>query len=287
MINVFSVDLEDYFHPTEVHYRPEEWGRLAPRIDIGTNFLLDLLAEHNARATFFVLGWVAENHPGLVRRIAEAGHEIGCHSFRHRLVFDLTPSEFREDTRGAIRSIQDACGVRPRIYRAPSYSIVTRSLWALDVLAELGFTHDSSIYPIVHDRYGIPGFPRHAHTIETTSGPIIEVPIATALLSASHVTPVGGGAYLRLFRYRYTAAGLRKINNIEGQPACVYVHPWEVDPGQPRITKGFVSGLRTYTGLAGMPSKLERLFRDFQFSTMSEVYSQPVPSSIPAFAQVG
>jgi len=284
MVNVFSVDLEDYFHPTEVGHGTDQWTQLAPRIDIGTNLLLDVLAEHNAHATFFVLGWVAENHPGLVRRIAEAGHEIGCHSFRHRLVFDLTAAEFREDTCQAIRSIEDACGVRPRIYRAPSYSIVTRSLWALDVLADLGFTHDSSIYPIVHDRYGIPGFPRYAHTIDTASGPITEVPIATALLSGTHVTPVGGGAYLRLFPYRYTAAGIRKINNVEGQPACVYVHPWELDPKQPRITKGFVSRLRTYTGLASMPSKVQRLFRDFQFSTMGEVH--PQPASSPVYAQV-
>jgi len=284
MVNVFSVDVEDYFHPTEVGFKPEDWADIAPRIDVGTNFLLDLLAEHQSRATFFVLGWVAEKHPGLVRRIAEAGHEIGCHSSRHRLVFDLTPQEFREDTQQAMRSIEAACGVRPKIYRAPSYSIVAGSLWALEVLADLGFTHDSSIYPIVHDRYGIPGFPRFAHTIETASGPITEVPIATALLSGTHVTPVGGGAYLRLFPYRYTAAGIRQINNVEGRPACVYVHPWELDPEQPRITRGLVSRLRTYTGLPGMPSKVERLFRDFQFSTMGAVFPQLAPTRVLAHA---
>src|SRR5580765_7749615 len=273
MINAFTVDLEDYFHPTEVNRGIGAWLGFDSRLDVGTGAMLDLLAEHNACATFFVLGWVAETHPQLVRKIADAGHEIGCHSYKHQLVFNLTPREFREDTLHAMRRIEDACGVTPQLYRAPSYSIVAESFWAVDVLADLGFTHDSSIYPIVHDRYGIPGFPRHAHTIHTDSGPIMEVPIATVQLSSTRVAPVGGGAYLRLFPYRYTATGLRQINNVEGQPACVYSHPWELDPEQPRIAKGFISRLRTYTGLGSMGRKLGRLLTDFKFSTVSEVYS--------------
>jgi polysaccharide deacetylase family protein (PEP-CTERM system associated) len=275
VVNAFSVDLEDYFHPTEVASGPEDWEHFAPRIDIGTNLLLDLLAEHHTRATFFILGWVADHHPALVRRIAAAGHEIGCHSYHHQLVFNMTPSEFREDTARAMRSIADSCGISPKLYRAPSYSIVSRNFWALDVLAGLGFTHDSSIYPIVHDRYGIPGFPRHAHPITTASGTIIEVPIAAVRLSPEKVTPVGGGAYLRLFPYRYTAAGIRKINNADQQPACIYVHPWELDPDQPRMANGVISRLRTYTGLRGMGRKLTRLFRDFEFSSMGAVYPHP------------
>lgn len=273
MVNVFTVDLEDYFHPTEVNRGIGAWSAFDPRLDVGTGAMLDLLAEHNARATFFVLGWVAKTQPQLVRKIADAGHEIGCHSYKHQLVFNLTPREFREDTLHAMRSIEDACGVTPKLYRAPSYSIVAESFWAVDVLADLGFTHDSSIYPIVHDRYGIPGFPRHAHTIHTASGPIMEVPIATVQLSATRVAPVGGGAYLRLFPYRYTATGIRQINQVECQPACVYTHPWELDPDQPRIAKGFISRLRTYTGLGSMGRKLGRLLTDFEFSTVGEVYS--------------
>jgi polysaccharide deacetylase family protein (PEP-CTERM system associated) len=272
MVNVFTVDLEDYFHPTEVNRGIGDWSDFAPRLGIGTSALLDLLAEHNVRATFFVLGWVAKTQPLLVRKIAEAGHEIGCHSYKHQLVFNLTPREFREDTIRASGSIEDACGVVPKVYRAPSYSIVTDSLWALDVLADLGFTHDSSICPIVHDRYGIPGFPRHAHAIGTKAGPIMEVPIATVQLSPKQVAPVGGGAYLRLFPYRYTATGIREINNVEGQPACVYTHPWELDPNQPRVANGVISRLRTYTGLGGMRRKLNRLLTDFEFSTMSAVH---------------
>jgi len=282
MINVFSVDLEDYFHPTEVGHNLEDWSRLAPRIDVGTNTLLDLLEKRRTKATFFVLGWLASKQPALVRRIADAGHEIGCHSYKHQLVWDLKPGEFRADTLHAIRSIEDACGVTPKLYRAPSYSIVSRSIWAVDILAELGFTHDSSIFPIQHDRYGIPGSPRHPYTIMTPSGPILEVPIATVQLSPNRVTPVGGGGYLRLLPYRYTAAGIRKINNVEGQPACIYTHPWELDPEQPRLTRGLISRLRTYSGLGTMGRKLERLFEDFEFSTMSAVHPAAASRISPA-----
>jgi len=280
MKNAFSVDLEDYFHPSEVSADAANWPRFAARIDIGTNFLLDLLAEHQTRATFFILGWVAAYHPELVRRISEAGHEIGCHSYHHKLVYSLSPTEFREDTRQAIETIEDVCGLSPRLYRAPSYSIVSNSLWALEILAELGFTHDSSIYPIVHDRYGIPGFSRRAHSIQTPSGPILEIPIATAHLWAHHVTPVGGGAYLRLFPYRYAAAGIRHINRVERQPACIYIHPWELDPDQPRVTRGFISRIRTYSGLGTMRSKLKQMFQDFRFSTLGAVYPVPAASLV-------
>jgi polysaccharide deacetylase family protein (PEP-CTERM system associated) len=272
MLNVFSVDVEDYFHPTEVSQDIDSWSTFPSRIDYGTNLILDALSERGIKATFFVLGWVAENHPELVRRIADAGHEIGCHSYQHRLVYNLTPDEFRTDTICAINAIEGACGIIPKSYRAPSYSVVEKSLWALEILADLGFTHDSSIYPIVHDRYGIPGFPRHARWIETPSGPICEVPIATVELSPNQIAPVGGGGYLRLFPYRYTAAGIRRINEVEHQPACIYTHPWEFDPQQPRLTRGFLSGVRTYGGLKGMKNKLERLLDDFQFSTLASVH---------------
>ncbi len=284
MLNVFSVDLEDYFHPTEVAKDITTWGDYKSRIDIGTNFLLDLLAEHNTHATFFVLGWVAEQYPSLIRRIADLGHEIGCHSYAHRLVYNLTPGEFRNDTIRAMQAIEQACGISPKVYRAPSYSVDAKSFWALEVLAGLGFTHDSSIYPIVHDRYGIPGFPRFAHTIQTLAGPIVEVPIATVQLSSGHVAPVGGGGYLRMFPYRYTAAGVRKINNTEQQSACIYTHPWELDPAQPRMTSGLLSRVRTYTGLRTMQKKLGRLLQDFEFSTMGAVHPAAA-ARIPAQAE--
>ncbi len=275
MVNALSIDVEDYFHPSEVqpYVQASEWTSLPSRVADNTSRTLDLLDRHGVKATFFVLGWVAEHHPELVRRIAAAGHEVGCHSYAHRLVYDLTPDEFRADTEAAGRVIREACGVTPRAYRAPSYSITSRSLWALDILASLGFTHDSSIYPVAHDRYGIPGFHRHAHVLPTKAGPITEVPVAAVALSRRHTAPVGGGAWLRLFPYRYTAAGIRAFN-AEGQPACIYFHPWEIDAGQPRLNIGFVSRLRTYTGLAGMRNKLDRLLREFPFAPLASVYPE-------------
>ena len=274
MLNVLSVDVEDYFHPTEVQSATDisRWHELPSRVEQSTHRLLDLLDHKDVKATFFVLGWVAQHHPQLVREIASRGHEIGCHSHHHRLVFDLTPAQFREDTRTAMRAIEDACAITPRAYRAPSYSITARSMWALEVLAECGFTHDSSIYPIAHDRYGIPGFGRHAQRIPTPSGPILEAPIATVQLSRTRVTPVGGGAYLRLLPYRYTAAGIRRLNDVEHKPACLYLHPWELDPDQPRLATGVLSRIRTYAGLAGMGSKISRLLNDFRFSTLGTVH---------------
>ena len=272
--NVLTVDVEEYFHPTEVRLvnQSREWLRLPSRVEGQTVQILELLDRHRITGTFFVLGWLAERQPHLVRQIRDAGHEIGCHSYTHRLVYNLSVAEFREDTRRAVRAIEDACGVRPRIYRAPSYSVVARSLWALEVLVECGFTHDSSIYPIAHDRYGIPGFSRHACRIETPSGPIYEVPAATVRLSDTRIAPVGGGGYLRLLPYRYTAAGIRRVNQSEGRPVVVYFHPWEIDPDQPRLTSGIISSLRTYTGLTGMGRKLERLVSEFRFSTMTAVH---------------
>lgn len=278
MRNIISVDVEDYFHPSEVWHLvdPGDWGKQPSRVENAVARVLDLLAAHGVAGTFFILGWVAERYPALVRKIAAAGHEVACHSYAHRLVFEMTPREFRADTARALGVIGDACGLRPTVYRAPSYSIVSGSLWALEVLAELGFTHDSSIYPIAHDRYGIPGFSRHATVVSTPSGPIMEVPIATVALSGGNVAPVGGGAYLRLLPYCYTAAGIRRINREERQPACIYFHPWELDPEQPRLAQGFLSRLRTYGGLRRMEAKLDALFTDFEFAPLSRVH--PVAS---------
>jgi polysaccharide deacetylase family protein (PEP-CTERM system associated) len=280
LTNILSIDLEEYFHPTEVQpFLPSSDSSTLPsRIETQTMQILDLLAKHGVSATFFVLGWIAEKHPRLVRTIAEAGHEIGSHSYAHKLVYDLTQEEFRADTQRSVDAILAASGVRVRAYRAPSYSITSRSMWALEILAECGFTHDSSIFPISHDRYGIPGFSRHAQIISTPAGPICEVPVATVQLRNQRTAPVGGGGYLRLLPYRYTAAGLRKINTEERQPACVYFHPWEIDPDQPRLATGFIARMRTYTGLRSMMHKLERLLTDFRFSTMTAVHQPQHPN---------
>jgi polysaccharide deacetylase family protein (PEP-CTERM system associated) len=278
MLNALSVDVEEYFHPTEVQASadPSQWSTLPPRIDNQIDRILELFESRKTKATFFILGWIAEHHPCVVRAIAAAGHEIGCHSHMHRLVYSLSPQEFRRDTRRAIQAIQDACGVVPRLYRAPSYSIVEKSRWALEILVEEGFTQDSSIYPIAHDRYGMPNSNRHPYVIETPSGPIQEIPIATVKLSNGRIAPIGGGGYLRLTPYRYTSAGIRRLNREEQQPACIYFHPWEIDPGQPRLANGLIARMRTYMGVKGMLGKVDRLLTDFRFSTVADVYGTAV-----------
>lgn len=272
--NILSIDVEDYYHPTEAqrYVTTEQWWQYPSRVEKSMRLMLDAMAEANVKSTCFILGWLAERHPRLVAEIAAEGHEIACHSYAHQLVFDLTPKQFRDDTRRAVAVIEDACGVTPRIYRAPSCSITAKSEWALDILAECGFTHDSSIYPVTHDRYGMPGSCRQAYVVDTPSGPITEVPVATVDLGGGIVTPVGGGAYLRVFPYRYTAAGIRRMNAKENMPACLYVHPWEVDAEQPRLIKGFLGGLRTYYGLTSMEQKFKRLIRDFRFAPLGEVF---------------
>lgn len=274
MVNALTVDVEEYFHPAEVqlHVPRTTWDSLPTRIEHQVDRILDLFDAHQVSATFFVLGWVAEHQPQVVQRIAARRHEIGCHSYAHQLVYGMTPAEFRQDTRRAVAAIENACGITPTAYRAPSYSITRDCLWALDILAECGFTLDSSIYPIQHDRYGIPGFSRRPTTFHTPSGSLQEIPIATVKLGSDAVIPIGGGGYLRLLPYRFTAAGIRRVNKAEGQPVCIYFHPWEVDPQQPKLASGVVSRLRTYTGIGSMYSKIDRLLTDFSFSTLSAVY---------------
>jgi len=273
MRNILSVDVEDYFHPSEVQRSvdPSSWDALPSRVCDSTAAVLDLLALNGTRATFFILGWVAERHPALVRRIAAAGHQVACHSYSHSLVYQLSPAEFRADTLRAAAAIEEACGARPTAYRAPSYSVTRSSLWALEILIECGFSVDSSIYPIRHDRYGIPGHERRPHVLNTPSGPILEVPPATARLSASRVVPVGGGGYLRLLPYRFTAAGIRAINRDDASPACLYFHPWEIDAGTPRMASSTLSRARTYLGLHAMQNKLRRLVSEFSFAPLNEV----------------
>jgi polysaccharide deacetylase family protein (PEP-CTERM system associated) len=287
MLNALTVDVEEYFHATEVQNFVGQKSRPAfpSRIEFQLHKTLNLLANKNVTATFLVLGWIAEHYPKLVREIAAAGHEIGCHSHLHRLVYDLTPEEFRADTLRAVQAIEDACGVKPRIYRAPSYSITRKSMWALELLIECGFSYDSSIFPISHDRYGIPGFDRRPHLITTPSGSLLEIPVATVALARQNVLPIGGGGYLRLLPYRYFSAGIRRTNHDEKLPVCIYFHPWELDPEQERLPLGLISRLRTYSGLAGMQKKIERLIDEFQFSHMSAVYPYPEEAAAPVLVR--
>jgi polysaccharide deacetylase family protein (PEP-CTERM system associated) len=278
MKNALTVDLEDYFHVSAYagKVRLEEWDSYPSRVAANTDRLLGLLAEHNCLATFFVLGWVAEKKPEVVARVAAAGHEIACHSLLHRRIFDLTPQEFREDTRRAKAVIEDATGKQVVGYRAPSFSVVKKSLWALEILAEEGFQYDSSIFPVEHPSYGIPDAPRTPYWIDTASGRILEFPMPT-LSVGSMRSPIGGGAYLRLLPYSYTRWSIRHLNDRENFPVCVYIHPWELDPAQPRMGGNLSARARHYFGLRGTEAKLRKLVRDVEFCTLAAVIAQLSP----------
>ena len=243
-----------------------QWGSYVSRVEDNTRRLLDLFAELNIEATFFVLGWVAERFPKLVRDIGSAGHEFACHSYWHRLIYNLNPKEFRDDTYRAKQAIEQAAGVQIYGYRAPTYSIVMNSLWATGILAELGFTYDSSIYPTYHGGYGIPSAPRLPFIINTASGPLIEYPIATFRLWGGFNFPFGGGGYLRLLPWWYNQLGLHRAA-AEGIPAVAYIHPWDIDPHQPRLKGRLKSRLRQYTNLGKAYERLERMLRRSNFTS--------------------
>jgi polysaccharide deacetylase family protein (PEP-CTERM system associated) len=266
--NIISVDVEDYFHVeafSDVVDRAS-WPSRPCRVEANTRRLLDLFDEAGVEATFFILGWVAGRYPSLVRDIVARGHEPACHSYWHRLVYKLTPEEFRQDTRQAKDVIEQAAGCAVRGYRAPSYSIVSRSLWALDILAETGFCYDSSIFPIHHDVYGIPAAPRFPFRIATPSGPLTEFPITTFRIAGERNLPVGGGGYLRIFPFWYTRFGVARAAR-EGLPLVAYIHPWEVDPEQPRLPGRLASRLRHYTNLSRTYGRLKTLLRLGSFSS--------------------
>jgi polysaccharide deacetylase family protein (PEP-CTERM system associated) len=265
--NVFSVDVEDYFQVeafADVVDR-RSWESYPCRVVENTRRILDLADRLEIHGTFFILGWVAERYPALVREIVARGHEPACHSYWHRLIYKLSPAEFREDTIRAKDVIEQAAGMPVSGYRAPSYSITSRSLWALDVLAEAGFRYDSSIFPIQHDIYGIPDAPRLPFRVETPSGELVEYPITTFKLGSRNM-PVGGGGYLRIFPFWYTRMGFRRVA-AENAPLIVYIHPWEVDPEQPRLAGRLKSRLRHYTNLSKTQSRLSRLLQMGEFSS--------------------
>jgi len=274
--DALSVDVEDYFHVEAFadYVRPENWPTFASRVHVNCDRILGLFAKYNWRATFFVLGWVAERDPALVREIAQAGHELACHSYAHRKVFSLRPEEFREDLRRARGFIEDAAGVRVVGYRAPTFSILRRSVWAFEILAEEDFLYDSSIYPIRHDLYGYPEFPRFLQRIELSSGrEIIEVPMSTIRLAGFNL-PLGGGGYLRLLPMAYTSWAIGRVHQRDHQPFILYLHPWELDPSQPRLDGKWRSKLRHYTGLAGMEGRLASLLGRGHFEPMRDLVAR-------------
>src|SRR5579863_4850734 len=275
-LNAFTVDVEDYFHVAALSsaIARDTWDSRQLRVQANTEKLLQILEERGVHATFFVLGWLAERVPALVRRIADAGHEIACHGFSHQLVYRQTPVEFREETIRAKNFLEDTVGHAVLGYRAASFSVTRDSLWALDVLIDLGFRYDSSVFPIHHDLYGLPGATPEPHRVSAPSGrTLAEFPMSAASFFGLQV-PVSGGGYFRILPYWLTRAGLRQINQRRGRPFAFYLHPWEIDPGQPRISVGAFSRFRHYTNLTRCEARLRRVLKDFAFTSMHEVLLQ-------------
>lgn len=270
-LNALTIDVEDYYHVSGFEHCVDrgQWDQFEQRVVDSTRRVLDLLHEADVQATFFVLGWVAERHPHLVLEIQAGGHEVGCHSYAHHLVYDQTPRQFRDDLRRARNVLEDILGQPVTAYRAPSFSITRRSLWALDILIEEGFTLDSSIYPIRHDRYGIPGAPLSPWRLERPTGALWEFPPPVWRVLGNSI-PVGGGGYFRLYPYRLTRHALKAINS-SGRPFSVYLHPWEFDPDQPRLAAGWMRAFRHYLNLRHTETRLAQLLEDFSFGTLSEV----------------
>ena len=276
IVNAMTVDVEDYFHVSafDTVVPRAAWESFDSRVADNTLRLLDIFAAARVRGTFFVLGWVAERFPALVRRIADSGHEIASHGYHHQLLYLLTPRQFREDVRAAKTALEAAAGQRVFGYRAPSYSIIQSSLWALDVLIEEGHSYDASIFPIHHDRYGIPESPRHPHVMQRPSGSLLEVPGSTVRVGGVNL-PIAGGGYFRLLPYAWTKWGIARVNRVERQPVVFYTHPWEIDPDQPRLNVGRATRLRHYRGLERTTDRLVRLLRDFEFDSITAVLNVP------------
>ena len=268
-----SFDVEEHFQVSgfESPMRRRHWEQFESRVELNTERLLSLLSKNGARATFFILGWVAERYPSLVRRIASANHEIASHGYGHELITSQTPTAFREDIRKAKDILENILSQPVLGYRAPSFSITKDTMWAPQILAEEGFIYDSSIFPILHDRYGVPSANPKAHQLSTPSGLLWEVPPSTVKYWGMRL-PVAGGGYFRLYPYAILRTLLRKLE-AEGSPLVMYMHPWEFDPDQPKMEGPWVSRKRHYLNLAKTEGRMQLLLKDFSFGPIREVFS--------------
>jgi polysaccharide deacetylase family protein (PEP-CTERM system associated) len=277
--NALTVDVEEYFQVAafERTIPRNGWDERDSRVEYSTGHVLDLFAARNVKGTFFVLGWIAERHPGLVRRIVADGHELASHGYDHTRIHEFTPDQFRADVVRTRRILEEIGGVAVRGYRAPSYSINAKNLWALDVLRDTGYVYSSSIYPIRHDLYGMPEAPRFPFRQRPDS--ILEVPVTTVQIGGRNF-PCGGGGYFRLLPYNVFRWALRRVNTRDRQSGLFYFHPWEVDPGQPRVSGAPIkSRFRHYLNLDAMHGRLGRLLTDFRWGRMDEIFLPPLAQS--------
>ena len=273
--NAMSIDVEDYFQVAAFapHIERSKWESLECRVERNVDLILELLDRHDTQATFFTLGWIAERHPGIVRRIVTGGHELASHGYGHERVSDLDPDSFRSDLLRAKGILEDVGGTAVHGYRAPSFSIGRANLWAHDVRAETGHRYSSSVYPIAHDHYGMPEAPRFAW--RSPSG-VVEIPPSSLQVLGRNL-PASGGGYFRLLPYPVSRWSLRRINRVEREACIFYFHPWEVDPAQPRIRNaGIKSKFRHYLNLDRMAKRLDRLLSDFRWQRVDEVFADRI-----------
>ncbi|MBN8441213.1 MAG: DUF3473 domain-containing protein [Thauera sp.] len=269
--NAFTCDVEDYFQVSALapHFPRDAWESVPCRVERNVDRILALLDGHGARGTFFTLGWIAERFPQLVRRIADAGHEVASHGYAHERASDLSPEAFKADIALAKAVLEDIVGHEVTGYRAPSFSIGTGNLWAHDCIAEAGYRYSSSVYPVKHDHYGIPDAPRFPWRL--ASG-LVEIPVTTMRVFGRN-WPAGGGGFFRLLPYAVSRMQIEHVNRKDGRPAIFYFHPWEIDPEQPRVREATAkTRFRHYVNLARTQSRLDRLLSDFAWGRADEVF---------------
>ncbi|MBY0365099.1 MAG: DUF3473 domain-containing protein [Proteobacteria bacterium] len=269
--NAMSIDVEDYFQVSAFapHIRREDWSGLECRVERNIGRILELLADQQVKATFFTLGWIAERYPQVVRAIVAGGHELASHGYGHERASDLNPAAFLADIASAKKLLEDLGGVPVVGYRAPSFSIGKGNLWAFDVLLDAGYRYSSSVYPIAHDHYGMPDSPRFAYPVRDG---LLEIPVTTLRLGARNL-PSSGGGYFRLLPYALSRWMMRRVNEVDGEPAVFYFHPWEIDPDQPRIAGiDAKTRFRHYVNISRTEGRIARLLQDFRWGRMDEIF---------------
>ena len=269
--NALTIDVEDYFQVSALspHIARSEWERMPCRVERNIDTVLALLAEAGSKATFFTLGWIAERYPHLVRNIVAEGHELASHGYHHRRITDQKHAEFSEDIRTAKALLEDVAGIEVKGYRAPSFSVSKANPWAFDCIAAAGYRYSSSVYPIRHDHYGMPDAPRFPH--QSRDG-LLEIPVTTARFLRTNF-PAGGGGYFRLMPYALSRSLIRRVNRIDGRSAVFYFHPWELDPGQPRVAgTSLKTRFRHYLNLHRTEPRLRSLLRDFTWHRIDQIF---------------
>jgi polysaccharide deacetylase family protein (PEP-CTERM system associated) len=277
--NALTVDVEDYFQVSALapHIARADWERIPCRVERNVETILSLFAESGARATFFTLGWIAERYPGLVKRIVAQGHELASHGYGHLRIHEQTPAEFTQDISRAKALLEDLAGTEVKGYRAPSFSIGQRTLWAFERIAQAGYRYSSSVYPVRHDLYGMPDAPRFPYRPRAE---LLEIPVTTAAVLNRNL-PAGGGGYFRLLPYALSRALMRRVNDVDRRPCVFYFHPWEIDPAQPRVPgTGLKTRFRHYVNLRRTEPRLRRLLSDFRWRRMDEVFLAPEAAGV-------